>query len=276
MRPAAIAVQVEPLFLTIPEDGALARRPEHVERLARALAGGLTDYLARAPLQDDDAVTPDEADAAAHPSHRHAVAAAARARRGPASAGRAVRRRRRRATRRSSAARTNSSATAAQRLRELRTGRRAPQLVELERGLRDGAHRRRLRARRHAAHHRLRLAAQDGHRARSPAARAGLLAGRRPLPAAHAGAEPVHAAAAPRPHLEPAVRHLRDRPVLPPRQQGREPPQRVHDAQPGRARAARRRSAARGSRSWRPSSWARPASRDYELEVHRVRGVRRR
>jgi N-acetylmuramoyl-L-alanine amidase len=49
----AIALLVEPLFLTSTEDEALARRPERVERLARALAGGLTDYLSRAPLEDE-------------------------------------------------------------------------------------------------------------------------------------------------------------------------------------------------------------------------------
>ena len=48
-----IALLVEPLFLTSPEDEALARRPEHVEKLARALAGGLADYLARAPKEDE-------------------------------------------------------------------------------------------------------------------------------------------------------------------------------------------------------------------------------
>jgi len=46
-----IALVVEPLFLTCPGDEALARRPEHVERLARALVGGLADYLARVPLE---------------------------------------------------------------------------------------------------------------------------------------------------------------------------------------------------------------------------------
>jgi N-acetylmuramoyl-L-alanine amidase len=50
-----IALLVEPLFLTSPEDEALARRPEHVERLARALAGGLADYLARVPLEGEEA-----------------------------------------------------------------------------------------------------------------------------------------------------------------------------------------------------------------------------
>ena len=48
-----IAVVVEPLFLTCPSDEALARRPEHVEKLARALVGGFADYLARAPLEDE-------------------------------------------------------------------------------------------------------------------------------------------------------------------------------------------------------------------------------
>jgi N-acetylmuramoyl-L-alanine amidase len=49
----AIALLVEPLFLTSAQDEASARRPEHVERLARALAGGLTDYLARVPMEDE-------------------------------------------------------------------------------------------------------------------------------------------------------------------------------------------------------------------------------
>jgi N-acetylmuramoyl-L-alanine amidase len=49
-----IALMVEPLFLTSPEDEALARRPEHIERLARALAGGFADYLARVPLADEE------------------------------------------------------------------------------------------------------------------------------------------------------------------------------------------------------------------------------
>lgn len=52
-----IAVLVEPLFLTSPEDQALAARPEHIERLARALLGGFADYLARVPI-------PGEGDAA--------------------------------------------------------------------------------------------------------------------------------------------------------------------------------------------------------------------
>ena len=48
-----IALVIEPLFLSSPEDEALARRPEHIERLARALAGGFADYLARVPLPDE-------------------------------------------------------------------------------------------------------------------------------------------------------------------------------------------------------------------------------
>jgi N-acetylmuramoyl-L-alanine amidase len=46
----AVAVQVEPLFLTNPAEERLASRPDHVESLAQALVGGLSDYLARAPL----------------------------------------------------------------------------------------------------------------------------------------------------------------------------------------------------------------------------------
>ena len=37
--------------LTSPEDEALARRPEHIEQLARALVGGFADYLARVPAE---------------------------------------------------------------------------------------------------------------------------------------------------------------------------------------------------------------------------------
>ena len=48
-EPRSIAVLVEPLFLSNPEDEALAKRPDHTERLARALVGGLADYLARVP-----------------------------------------------------------------------------------------------------------------------------------------------------------------------------------------------------------------------------------
>jgi N-acetylmuramoyl-L-alanine amidase len=50
----AIALLVEPLFLTSPADERLARRPEQVEKLARALAGGLADYLARTPGPEED------------------------------------------------------------------------------------------------------------------------------------------------------------------------------------------------------------------------------
>ena len=47
----AIAVQVEPLFLSNPQEERLAARPDHVETLAQALLGGLADYLSRAPLK---------------------------------------------------------------------------------------------------------------------------------------------------------------------------------------------------------------------------------
>jgi len=46
----AIAVVVEPLFLTNPAEAAAARSPAWVEDAAQALAGGLRDYVARAPL----------------------------------------------------------------------------------------------------------------------------------------------------------------------------------------------------------------------------------
>jgi N-acetylmuramoyl-L-alanine amidase len=49
-----IVLVVEPLFLTSPDDEALARRPEHVEKLARALADGLADYVARVPLEAEE------------------------------------------------------------------------------------------------------------------------------------------------------------------------------------------------------------------------------
>ncbi len=47
-----IALVVEPLFLTCPDDEAQTQRPEYVERLARALVGGFADYLARVPIED--------------------------------------------------------------------------------------------------------------------------------------------------------------------------------------------------------------------------------
>jgi N-acetylmuramoyl-L-alanine amidase len=47
-EPRAISVLVEPLFLTNPEEEALAGRPDHVERLAAALLAGFAAYLARA------------------------------------------------------------------------------------------------------------------------------------------------------------------------------------------------------------------------------------
>jgi N-acetylmuramoyl-L-alanine amidase len=44
---SAVAVLVEPLFLTSPDDERFILRPDAVERLAGALRGGLADYLAR-------------------------------------------------------------------------------------------------------------------------------------------------------------------------------------------------------------------------------------
>jgi len=49
-----IALIVEPLFLSNPADEALARRPEHIETLARALVGGLADYIARSEGERPD------------------------------------------------------------------------------------------------------------------------------------------------------------------------------------------------------------------------------
>lgn len=46
----ATCVLVEPLHLTNPVEADLARRPDFVERTAHAIADGLADYLARAPL----------------------------------------------------------------------------------------------------------------------------------------------------------------------------------------------------------------------------------
>lgn len=50
-----IVLMVEPLFLTNPDDEDLAQQPECMEKLARALVGGLADYLARIPPYRDDA-----------------------------------------------------------------------------------------------------------------------------------------------------------------------------------------------------------------------------
>ena len=49
-----IAVLVEPLFLSNPDEERLAASPSHLEALARALVGGLSDYLSRAPLPGGD------------------------------------------------------------------------------------------------------------------------------------------------------------------------------------------------------------------------------
>jgi len=49
-----IAVLVEPLFLSNPDEERLAASPAHLEALARALVAGLGDYLTRAPLPGGD------------------------------------------------------------------------------------------------------------------------------------------------------------------------------------------------------------------------------
>jgi N-acetylmuramoyl-L-alanine amidase len=49
-EPRAVGLLVEPLFLTSPVDARRATRPDFVERVAKAIAAGLTDYVARAPL----------------------------------------------------------------------------------------------------------------------------------------------------------------------------------------------------------------------------------
>jgi N-acetylmuramoyl-L-alanine amidase len=48
----AIAVLVEPLFLSNAEDERLASRPDRLEALAQALLGGFADYVARAGFVD--------------------------------------------------------------------------------------------------------------------------------------------------------------------------------------------------------------------------------
>jgi N-acetylmuramoyl-L-alanine amidase len=50
----AIAVLVEPLFLSNPDEERLAASPAHREAVARALAAGLGGYLARTPLPGGD------------------------------------------------------------------------------------------------------------------------------------------------------------------------------------------------------------------------------
>ena len=47
-EPRAIAVVVEPLFVSHPADEELALRPDHADRMAGALLAGLSDYLRRA------------------------------------------------------------------------------------------------------------------------------------------------------------------------------------------------------------------------------------
>jgi N-acetylmuramoyl-L-alanine amidase len=48
----AIAIMIEPLFLTHPQEEERARRPDHIEALAQALVGGFADYLSRAPREE--------------------------------------------------------------------------------------------------------------------------------------------------------------------------------------------------------------------------------
>jgi N-acetylmuramoyl-L-alanine amidase len=49
-EPRAIGLLVEPLFLTNPAGERWARRPDFVDHVAQAIAAGMADYLARAPL----------------------------------------------------------------------------------------------------------------------------------------------------------------------------------------------------------------------------------
>jgi N-acetylmuramoyl-L-alanine amidase len=56
-EPHAVALIVEPLFLTVSQAEMLALQPQHVDRLAGAVTGGLNDYLARVPLSPEDEQT---------------------------------------------------------------------------------------------------------------------------------------------------------------------------------------------------------------------------
>lgn len=51
-EPRAIGLLVEPLFLTNPAGERWATRPDFVDRVAEAIAGGLADYVARTPLDE--------------------------------------------------------------------------------------------------------------------------------------------------------------------------------------------------------------------------------
>ena len=53
-EPRGIAVVVEPLFLTNPEEESLARQPAHADAVALAVVGGLADYLSRAARRPAD------------------------------------------------------------------------------------------------------------------------------------------------------------------------------------------------------------------------------
>jgi N-acetylmuramoyl-L-alanine amidase len=49
-EPLAVALIVEPIFITDPRTERLASLPQHVDQVAEAITGGLIDYLMRAPL----------------------------------------------------------------------------------------------------------------------------------------------------------------------------------------------------------------------------------
>ena len=277
-RAAGIAVLVEPFFLSNPEDEELARRPDYVETLARALVGGLADYLARVPTEHDGGVRDTRRGCSrfASASPRRSRSACASWAPTPLRARRALRRRAG-ARRGVQAARGRAGhAPGARRLQELRDGGAPPQLVELERALAAALTGAGLRPGRHAAHHRRRRARkmgiEHGHPLRDQVF--WVEDGRclRPMLA---------------PNLYTLMRRLgriwcrpfgifeigscfrRDT-------KGSEPPQRVHDAQPRRAGQAARRAprAPRGARGARHG--APPASTRLRARVHRVRGLRRR
>jgi len=54
-EPHAVAVVIEPLFLSDPAAAAAARAPLHADQAASAIVGGLRDYLGRVPLGDGSA-----------------------------------------------------------------------------------------------------------------------------------------------------------------------------------------------------------------------------
>jgi N-acetylmuramoyl-L-alanine amidase len=54
-EPHAVAVVIEPLFLSDPAAATAARAPLHADQAATAIVGGLRDYLGRVPLGDGSA-----------------------------------------------------------------------------------------------------------------------------------------------------------------------------------------------------------------------------